>query len=126
MSSSYIANPRLVQLVIDGTGADYTKVSEAILNPRKFITEGITIGGTTFYGELSGLDAELLERSADDATDTWKWRIYIQLAPRVQYMGSGREPVREIDSATREVSMDLPIVQEYKETCRRAPKPSSY
>lgn len=119
-----IANPRLVQLVIDGTGADYSKVSEAIIDPRKFITEGLTIGGTTFYGELRGLDAELLERGADDAEETWKWRIYIQLAPRVQYMGNSNEPVREIDSATREVSTDLTIVREYKETCRRAPKPS--
>jgi hypothetical protein len=110
--SQRMSHPRCVRLVIDGTGADYIRVSEAILDRKKTLTEGLTISGVTFCGDIRGLDADLLEKAESESD--WKWRMYIDLLPRVQRTGGSGEPVEEVDSLTREFGIDLSVIREYR------------
>jgi|ERR1700682_1566308 len=113
-----IPNPRLVHLIINGTGADYSKISEALLDKNKVMVDGITIGEVTLRGNIVELDAKLVEKVGSE--DQWKWTIYVGLSPRVQPVTNNHAPIEERDSVTQEVSVDLRIVRLYDNVRRSA------
>lgn len=70
----------LVNLEIEGTGADYAAVSESLLDRERTEREGVRIGNVMFRGRIRGLGADLLSQDSEDPNE-WKWRMYIGLLP---------------------------------------------